>query len=113
MKLVLEIDTPLARGPALRAILRGLTSTTDEGEAVIEAVERALEQAPGARYSDDEIARAYKRARSVKGAARLLNCSRSTVRAHLDRMAIALGVADPVPANDDGAEALPVAANDT
>jgi hypothetical protein len=35
------------------------------------------------------------------------------VRAHLDRMAIALGVADPVPANDDGAEALPVAANDT
>jgi hypothetical protein len=113
VKLVLEIDTPLARGPALRAILRGLTSTTDEGEAVIEAVERALAQAPGAHYSDAEVASAYRRAKSVKGAARLLNCARATVRAHLDRMAIAHGVADPAPANDDGAEALPVAANDT
>lgn len=112
MKLTLDVDIGLARAPALRAMLRGLTSTTDEGEALIAALEKALEVTPGARYADEEIARAYRRAGSVKGAAKILGCARATVRAHLDRVACAKGVADPRPANDDGEAPLPVAAND-
>jgi Flp pilus assembly protein TadG len=62
------------------------------------------ESEEGERYADAEIARAYRRAGSVKGAAKLLGCARATVRLHLDRAARAQGVADPAPANDDGAE---------
>ena len=77
MKITLDIQTgSLARNAFLRAALRGLVSTTDEGEAIIAALESAVatERTPA---MVAEVLRSN--GGNVSAAARELGVARSTV----------------------------------
>lgn len=81
MKITLHIDTDLALDTFLRAAARGLVSTSDEGEAIIAALEAAQGTAPAQRSREQVAAVLAAAGGNVSAAARALGIARSTVRA--------------------------------
>jgi transcriptional regulator of acetoin/glycerol metabolism len=83
MKITLHIDSGMGVNEFLTAAAAGLRSVSDEGEAVIAALEAAVHRAPTARDSALVAAVLEAHGGNVSATARSLGIARATVRARL------------------------------
>lgn len=80
MKITLFISSNLSPNEFLAAAAAGLRSVSDEGEAVIAALEAAVDRAPDPRNVAVVVAALEAHGGNISATARALGVSRSTVR---------------------------------
>ena len=103
MKLVLTIDSTHTPRVAIERAIAGLVATTDEGAAIVTALEALVEGPRCAPSTMEDILRVLSRVGSVKATAKALGIARSTVRARRAR-ALAAGYTLPTIDADAGAD---------
>lgn len=92
MKIVLTIRTHLAPRAAIEKAIAGLVATTDEGAAIVAALEEVVGGPRCAPSTVEDVMAVLARVGSVKATAKALGIARSTVRA---RRARALTLTNP------------------
>lgn len=80
MKITLHIGSNVSLNDFLTAAAAGLRSVSDEGEAVIAALEAAVDRAPNPRDAAVVVAALEAHGGNVSATARALGVTRSTVR---------------------------------